>query len=174
MKIIPKYNLWNRAILVANRLGAAKVLAASTLSAADFEPRNTPFMHRLPNSYSVTRFRAAAMLMLGKWLLLAVAAAVLGYSLWVADRDLTHLSIGLVVLAVPLTVGQWLFASRARCPLCIGHPLVRKGCMMHRNTRRLLGSYRLHVAMAVVFQGSFRCPYCGESTAIAVRRRHRR
>ena len=54
-----------------------------------------------------------------------------------------------------------------------GHPLAHKACVMHRNTRRLFGSYRLRVAMAVVFLGWFRCPYCGEPTAIAVRhRRH--
>ena len=127
-------------------------------------------MHHLPNQYAVTRFRFAAWLLLGKWSLIVGSAAVLPYSLCVADRDLTHLAIGLIGLAVLVTVVQWLIAARARCPLCIGHPLAHKACATHRGTRRLFGSYRLWVAMTVIFAGWFRCPYCGEPTAISVRR----
>ena len=126
-------------------------------------------MHRLPNKYSVTRFRFAALLLLGKWSLIAGSAAVLGYSLWGANRDLTYLAIGLMGLAVLVTLALWLIASRAHCPLCIGQPLAHKTCVTHRDTRRLFGSYRLRVALCVVFQGWFRCPFCGESTAIEVR-----
>ena len=130
-------------------------------------------MHRLPNQYLVTRFRFAAWLFLGNWLLVVVAMALLGYSLWVVDPHLSHLAIALLGLAVLVTVAQWLIAAHARCPLCIGRPLAHKSCAIHRNTRRLLGSYRLRVAMSVAFLGRFRCPYCGEPTAIEVRhRRH--
>jgi len=128
-------------------------------------------MHRLPNRYSVTRFRFAAALLLGKWLLVAGSVALLGYALWVASRDLTDLAVALMGLAVLVMFAEWLVAARARCPLCIGFPLAHNTCATHRDSRRLLGSYRLRVAMAVVFQGWFRCPYCGEPTVVAVRRR---
>jgi len=129
-------------------------------------------MHRLPNKYSVTRFRFAAWLLLGKWLLVAGSAVLLGYSLWVVNRDLTDLAVALMGLAVLVMLAQWLVAVRARCPLCIGFPLAHNACVTHRDSRRLFGSYRLRVAMSVVFQGWFRCPYCGESTVVAVRHRH--
>jgi len=128
-------------------------------------------MHRLPNQYSVTRFRLAALLLLVKWLLVMAAAAVLCNSLCVGNCDLTLLAVGLLGLAVATTLVQWLVAGRVRCPLCIGHPLSHRACATHRETRRLFGSYRLRVAMAVIFKGRFRCPYCAEFTVIAVRRR---
>jgi len=90
--------------------------------AVDSAPRNLFPMHRLPNKYSVTRFRFAALLLLGKWGLLAVSAAMLVVAVCISSRDLVHLAIGLMALALPVTVAQWLLASRARCPLCIGHP----------------------------------------------------
>lgn len=130
-------------------------------------------MHRLPNPHSVSRFRFAAFLLLVKWLLLFGSAGLLPYSLVVGNRDLTHLAIGLLGLALLTLVLQWLVAARARCPLCIGHPLAHKACATHRNVRRFCGSYRFHVALSVIFRGCFRCPYCGEATVVAVRHRHR-
>ncbi len=127
-------------------------------------------MHRLPNKYSVLRFRFAALLLLAKWALIVGSAAVLGDSLFVGNQDLTRLAIALMALAVLAMLAQWLFAARSRCPLCVGHPMAHKSCAIHRDARRLFGSYRLQVALYVVFQGWFRCPFCGESTAIEVRR----
>ena len=129
-------------------------------------------MHRLTNSYSVLQFRIAALLLLIKWPLIAGSATALGYSLCVANRDLTFLAICLLGLAVLVALAQWLVADRARCPLCVGQPMAHKTCVTHRDTRRLFGSYRLRVAHCVVFQGWFRCPFCGESTAIEVRHHH--
>lgn len=128
-------------------------------------------MHHLPSRYAVTRFRSAAALLLLKWVLVVSSAVCLGCSALVANRDLAHLAIGLIGLVVPVTLVQWLTATRARCPLCIGHPLAHRACATHHGTRRLFGSYRLRVAVAVLFRGSFRCPYCGEPTVIEVRRR---
>ena len=129
-------------------------------------------MHRLPNKPAVLRFRFAALLLLAKWVLIVGSASFLGYSLFVGNQDLTRLSIGLIGLAVLAMLAQWLVAARARCPLCVGHPMAHKSCATHRDARRLFGSYRLHVALYVVFQGWFRCPFCGESTAIEVRHHH--
>lgn len=74
------------------------------------------------------------------------------------------------VLAV---IVQWLIAERTRCPLCLCSVLSEKGCCKHREAKSFLGSYRLRVALAVVFKGSFRCPYCDEPSVLEVRtRRH--
>lgn len=39
----------------------------------------------------------------------------------------------------------------------------------HRKARRLLGSYQLRVAFAVMFTDRFRCPCCNEHTALDVK-----
>ena len=126
-------------------------------------------MHRLPSQYSVTRFRFAALLLLTKVLLFVGSAAVLAHALWVGDRQLTHLGVGLLCLVLPVAIAQWLVAGRARCPLCVGHPLAHSGCIPYRGTRRLFGSYRLRIALSILMKNRFRCPYCGESTLVAVR-----
>ena len=128
-------------------------------------------MHHLPTQHAVIRFRLAALLLLIKWLLFTGSAAVLAYSAWLGSRPLAQVAVGMVGLVVPVMFAQWLSATRARCPLCIGHPLAHRACATHRDTRRLFGSYRARVAMTVIFRGRFRCPYCGESAAVAVRQR---
>jgi len=127
-------------------------------------------MHRLPNPYAVTRFRCAALLLMCKWALVIVSAIMLAYSLCVANPELIKLSISLIWLAVCVGLIIRLFSHRVRCPLCIGLPLVGGACSTHRSVRPLFGSYPLRVALSAVFRGWFRCPYCGESTAIEARR----
>jgi hypothetical protein len=46
-------------------------------------------------------------------------------------------------------------------------------CAKHRKARRLLGSYPLRVAIAILFTAQFRRPYCNEPTAMDVRERIR-
>ena len=130
-------------------------------------------MHRLPSQQSVSRFQLLALLVIGTRLLIAAAPVLLVYSLIAGDRGLTHNALWLLGFTVLVTVIQWLGASRARCPLCLGLPLAHNGCVKNRNAKRLLGSYRLRVACSILMAGRFRCPYCGELTAIAVRRRRR-
>lgn len=126
-------------------------------------------MHRLPNQYAVIRFRFAALLLLGKWALAIGSVVMLAYSLCVANQEFTQLSIGLIWISVCVGVVQWLLAGRARCPLCIGPPLVHGDCSTHRSIRPLFGSHQIRVALSVVFRGWFRCPYCGEPTVIEAR-----
>jgi len=129
-------------------------------------------MHRLPNSYAVTRFRCTAGLLLGKWALVISAAVTLAYSLCVANNALTQLCISLIWLAACVGVVQWLLADRASCPLCMGHPMAHEACSTHRGIHSLFGSHPLRVAISVVFRGWFRCPYCGEPTVIKARHPH--
>jgi hypothetical protein len=130
-------------------------------------------MHRLPHEEYLLRYRMAAALLLFKWLMIPVSFAFLLYSLVVGERALVFLALGLIGLTVMLFVSQWLLASRCRCPLCLGQPLARKACSKNRNATRLFGSYRLRVAHSIMWQGCFRCPYCGEPTVMEVRHHHR-
>ena len=128
-------------------------------------------MHRLPNQKSVARFRFVALLLLASRLLMAASPVLLVCALIDGDRELTHLALALIGAALLLTIIQYFGAARCRCPLCLGPPLAHIACIKSRNARRWLGSYRLRVAISVMLEGEFRCPYCGEFTAIAVRRR---
>ncbi len=81
------------------------------------------------------------------------------------------IGVALLCTTLILVIFQLLVASRARCPLCLTPALASKGCSKHRSARRLLGSYRFRVAASILANGHFRCPYCGEPTAIEVRPR---
>ena len=131
-------------------------------------------MHRLPNPHSVSRFNFVACLVLGNGLLAIGSLGLLVYSLVMDNADLIQLALILLGLVVLLRIIQWLSAARVRCPLCLGTPLSRNNCIKNRQARKWLGSYRLRVALSIFREGSFRCQYCGELTAIAVRQRHRR
>jgi hypothetical protein len=128
-------------------------------------------MHRLPNQQSVNRIRFVSCLMLVNGLLITGSPVLLGWALVAGERDLTHLALGMLGVALVITIAQWLGAARVRCPLCLGTPLAYSTCIKARDARRLFGSYRLRVAHTTLLQGKFRCPYCGEFTAVQARRR---
>ncbi len=130
-------------------------------------------MHRLPSQSIVNRFRVASLLLLAKWLLVPAALATLSWAVLHRDKSMTTISGGIALVIVIVTIIQWLIANRTRCPLCLTPSLAKKNCSKHRNARRLLGSYRLRVALSILFRGHFRCPYCGEPTAMEVRERRR-
>lgn len=126
-------------------------------------------MHRLPSQYAVNRFRAAAWLLAIKWLLAAGALLVMGYALFVHDTGLVIVSLGVFMFCGVIAIMQWLIAARARCPLCLTQPVAVRGCATNRNAKRLFGSHRLRVAISIILHNYFRCPYCGEMTALKIR-----
>ncbi|KAB2641325.1 MAG: hypothetical protein DVB25_02145 [Verrucomicrobia bacterium] len=131
-------------------------------------------MHRLPNQQAVSRFRLAALLLICNRVLIVAIPILLVYSLVIEDPALTHLILALMSVPMSLTVILWVLTARLRCPLCIGLPFAISGSVKSRLARSLLGTYSLRVATSILMQGHFRCPYCGEFTAVEVRRpRHR-
>lgn len=132
-------------------------------------------MHNLPSKSMVRRFRLAAWLLLLKWFLVLLFLAWFGYAMWREKMDHAYWAIGLAVPAAMLTaLAHWIIAMRARCPLCFVPSFSHQQCSKHRKATHFLGSYRLLVALAVALRGWFRCPYCGEPTAMKVRRRSSR
>ena len=102
-----------------------------------------------------------------------IATPLLLYG-WLFD-DVPKIQIAIaMLLALPLVaLTQWITSTRARCPLCMTPVLADKSCAKHGNARSMLGSYRLRVAVAILFRNQFRCPYCGEPTVMQVRKRRR-
>ncbi len=131
-------------------------------------------MHSLPNKSVVRRYRLAAWLLLLKWVFVAGFLGLFGYAMWMDRTDLAYPAIALLVPALLSGLCHWALSLRTRCPLCFVPSFSHQQCAKHRKATHFFGSYRLLVAMAVIFKGWFRCPYCGESTAMQVRRRHSR
>jgi hypothetical protein len=130
-------------------------------------------MHRLPSGSAVRRIRIAALLLGARCLITPAAAGALSWSFVIGDRRLTAISVALLILAGLMVLLQWLIATRATCPLCLTPVLGTKECVRHRSARTLFGSHRLRVAAEVLLLNGFRCPYCGESSALKVRPRKR-
>ena len=129
-------------------------------------------MHRLPSTHIINKFRIASFLVVMKFLTIPVALWFFLSGVFVAhDR---FLWAGLAFLAYfACKVMHFLISSRLRCPLCMMPPLSSRGCARHRSASRVFGSYKLAVAGSILFKDSFRCPYCGEPTMMAVRKRGR-
>ncbi|MEO8616724.1 MAG: hypothetical protein ABI600_16385, partial [Luteolibacter sp.] len=126
-------------------------------------------MHRLGSQSIVYRFRIAALLLCSRCILALACVFLLVYSIYIGNRELTLIGIGLGVLTTLIIIIQWLVSARARCPLCLTPVLANKHCAKHRNARKFLGSHRLRVALAVLLKGSFICPYCHEPTSVEAR-----
>ena len=128
-------------------------------------------MHRFHSNSVIFRFKVASLLLCTKYLLAPVAMGLVIYSLVIGDGRLILVGYGLVLLTILSIVFQWLAGSRARCPLCMTPVLVKKDCSKHRHSKPLLGSYRLPVALGILFRGKFVCPYCHEPSVMEVRHR---
>lgn len=126
-------------------------------------------MHRPRHSHTIRNLRIAAFLLCLKRLLIPVGLVLLLGS--VVQHDTRWLVAGLVALGTSVVVAlmKWIFSSNAKCPLCMMPPLGRKGCSRNRNAKRLLGSYRLRVALSILLKGRFRCPYCNEPTVLRLK-----
>lgn len=130
-----------------------------------------PKMHRFPSSSVIRRIRLVALLVVFKCVVTPAAGLLIIYAVGTGERDLVLGGIGLAGLAAMTAVAQWIFAGRTQCPLCMTPLLASKHCAKHRHARRFFGSYRLRVALAVLFTNSCRCPYCNEPSVLEVRRR---
>jgi len=125
-------------------------------------------MHHLRSSTDVRRFRFAAFLLFVICLLAPVAGCLLAQSLWLGDFNLTMAGSGIAFLCCVLIVPLWAQGYHTNCPLCWTPVLAPRSCAKHRDARKIMGSHRLRVALAILFRNQFRCPYCNESTALEV------
>lgn len=127
-------------------------------------------MHRLPSAYIITKFRIASLLVILTYLLIPVILWTLFCGFYIG-REWFLWAGGALLLSLGSMVTKFLIGGRLRCPLCMMPPLANRGCARHRNAYRLFGSYKLAVAGSILLKNSFRCPYCGEPTAMEARRK---
>lgn len=102
----------------------------------------------------------------------AIVAVLLGiYALVIGNNDFLIYAVIAAGSAFLCMVVNFILCGRLKCPLCMMPPLQNRRCSKHRTATRFLGSHRLKVALKILFAGHFRCPYCGEPTAMQVRQR---
>ena len=126
-------------------------------------------MHHPRHAHTIRSLWIAAFMLCLKRLVIAGVVVAFLTSFVTDDRRMSLVGLGLIGLTVLLTVLQWIFASGARCSLCMMPVLSRKGCSKHRHAKRLLGSHRLRVALSILLKGSFRCPFCNEPTILRLK-----
>ena len=127
-------------------------------------------MHKLPNRSMVMRYRLVAFMICLKWLLVIALIGILGYSVFIKDRELIIISIKLAAVASIVFLFRVLYAPSCQCPLCRVPLLSGQSCSKNTKAKSLLGSYRLRVALDILFHNQFRCPYCNEPTEMISRR----
>jgi hypothetical protein len=130
-------------------------------------------MHCLPSQTAVKRYRAAAFLILLKWLLVPGSLGLFVYALLLSRRDLGNLAIGLFGLTGIVAISHLILGAAARCPLCLVSSFSHLQLSKSARAKHFLGSYRFFVALGVLFKGCFHCPYCGGNVATKVRKNSR-
>lgn len=130
-------------------------------------------MHRLSSRASLVRFRLTAVGLILTVLLALGTLVVVGMAVMQRHPGLLMIAGSVAGACLLVFLLQWSMAQRARCPLCMVPPMVRKPCSKNRAARKLFGSYRLRVATGILIRGSFRCPYCNEPTAMETREKAR-
>jgi len=129
------------------------------------------FMHRLSSHYLLKRFRIASLFLVITFLSLPVAIGFLSYGLLEKDAGWMQVAGYVLAAGLVLKVLSHMVGGRLKCPLCMGTPLRNLGCSKHKSAQTLFGSHKLDVAVSILFQDKFRCPYCGETTGMQVRER---
>lgn len=91
------------------------------------------------------------------------ALVAVGYSTYQYNETWLYASLGLLAFWLISLVVFYIKGSELRCSLCMTPMWSGRKCQKHRNAKAVLGSYRLAVALSVLFKGHYCCPYCGET-----------
>ena len=130
-------------------------------------------MHRLPSHSTLSRFRIASLLVVVMFVTLPLAIGFLVYGFYFREHHWFNWAGVSLLVGGFLMIVLLIMSGKLRCPLCTMPPLQNRRCAKHRTVKRIFGSHRLKVAQSILMQDSFRCPYCGEPTAMEVRQSRR-
>lgn len=128
-------------------------------------------MHRLRSKASILRFRSAAFLLWLNHVAILVTVVFCARLIFTQESQSLPTALGLLLFLPLLTILRWIISYRTNCPLCLTPVLGGKNCSKHRRVRRVLGSHKIPVAHSILFNNSFCCPYCNESTVLELRRK---
>ena len=94
----------------------------------------------------------------------AVIILLISYSVLTHSIIYAHIGLGTFTLFILLSVLFTIKSQSQTCPLCKTAFWSNLKCARNHKVKPTLGlSYRLGVAVSIVTQGRYRCPFCGES-----------
>ena len=131
-------------------------------------------MHRLQSHAALRRFRFASLMVVLMFLSAPSALGFATYGFASGEHGWFGVAGAVVAAGIGCMTLNFIMAGRLRCPLCMVPSLLNRRCSKHKGAATMFGSHRLNVAHSILLKDSFRCPYCGEPTAMQVRERGRR
>ena len=126
-------------------------------------------MYHSHSNSDVHRLRIASLLLLVNRLLIVAASGLLLVSLFGSDQHLRIIGSAFLIISFILIISQRIAALHVGCSLCRTPVLGTMSYIKHRKARRLLGSYQLRVACAILFNDRFCCPCCNEHSSVYIK-----
>lgn len=120
-------------------------------------------MHHIQSKFRANAFRRASTVFILAYLSLFVAAGSTIYIIVEEPEGQLALYGSILGTTLLLWILALIISGTCRCQLCQASTMRSLKCSHHTRAKRLLGSYRLRIAVAILFKGSFRCSYCGEA-----------
>lgn len=126
-------------------------------------------MYHSHSNSDVRRLRIASILLLLNRLLIVAASGLLVVSVFGNDQQLRVIGSTFLIISFILIIAQRIAALHVGCSLCRTPILGPMSYIKHRKARRLLGSYQLRVAIAILFTDRFCCPCCNQSSSVFIK-----
>lgn len=120
-------------------------------------------MHHQRSARSLRLLRVGAYHFLLNILIGSSAICGVAYGAWMLEERVVYLGVAGAILWALSTCVFFFKGLSLKCPLCMNQVWAGRKCQKHSKAKPALGlSYRLGVAISIVFKGRYRCPYCGE------------
>ncbi len=126
-------------------------------------------MYHSHSNSDVRRLRIASLLLLVNRLLIVASIGLLLVAMFGNDQHLTFIGSALLAISFILIIAQRIAALHVGCSFCRTPVLGPMSYIKHRKARRLLGSYQLRVACAILFNDRFCCPSCNEHSSVHIK-----
>jgi hypothetical protein len=123
-------------------------------------------MYHSHSNSDVRHLRIASLLLIVNRLLIVAAIGLLLVSMFGNDQHLRLFGSAFLIISFILIIAQRIAVLHVGCSLCRTPVLGTMSYIKHRKARRLLGSYQLRVACAILFNDRFCCPCCNEHSSV--------
>lgn len=121
-------------------------------------------MHRQKSKRSLRQLKLIAMCYFVTLAAAACAICFVAAGLLQDNRQILWIGAGAFALFLLFVIIFFFQSLCWQCPLCMGRLWLKSGARRHRNTKKAFGiSYRLELAISIIFKSKYRCLYCGES-----------
>lgn len=125
-------------------------------------------MHKVRDKYRAKNLYRSSCFLISLWLLTPAIFGAAGYAYLEKTKDSIMILAGTVGLYLLTYLCFTITSSKCRCQLCQAKTMRSLKCTRNKKAKKILGSYRLPMALSIVFRGHFRCQYCGEPFTLKV------